>query len=370
MSTDAENLVEMLMSPDAANIRLALELIAQEPRQMKDRRLVLTLVLLQRLLPDKQLNAQVQVTLNSFADRRLSQALGSTLHALDYALANTNVSWIVFERAWFLYEQCREEYDELLAKNKAYLRVYEAVARYFFQRFQQTEMPIRLFKFVIENGAASELGELNYTYLLFHYSFPKNKHLEELDTAVQLLENAANHQLRQKDVLFNAAGYLYHNYRKDLSAAEKCYCRALEINPQFHEAAYHLALLYMEQTPQNPDAARVYIEQAIANSPENHTYRLLEAAIAWSDKTATQRTESLVQSMITQHARYPEVWHWAGKFYFEIQRVTEAEQAFKNGLKLNPKFIPILEGLVLLYQQKHEHDKAELYRQQLMLLSR
>lgn len=98
---------------------------------------------------------------------------------------------------------------------------------------------------------------------------------EDYEEAYQLLQRFEKQESGSPDVLFLLS---YTEIKRDnLEKAAENLVKVVEMKPDFHEAHYNLAIVYLEQ--KNFQQALVHAENALANQPDNKDYQSLRNKI-------------------------------------------------------------------------------------------
>lgn len=158
---------------------------------------------------------------------------------------------------------------------------------------------------------------------------------------------------------------LYYESTGDNQKAIRAYEEALKKDGYFNAARMNLAFLY-NQSGQNKSARELF-QKVISQEPDYgpaHYYLALLKAEEDDIKGALPHFEEAARRM-PENARVR--YNWAISLQ-TLQLPLEAEKVYRSALQLEPENPDFIYGLITLYLQQNQHEKALPYAEQLVRL--
>ena len=109
--------------------------------------------------------------------------------------------------------------------------------------------------------------------------------------------------------------------------------KAVELDPDFVEARYNLAVIYIQQS--RSDAALQQLNAWIDLEPEDPRGYLLRARLRMEEDRLDGAAQDFQQAL-TLDAGNHEAWQWLGRIHYRQGQYQEADLAFHQVLKLSP----------------------------------
>ncbi len=182
-------------------------------------------------------------------------------------------------------------------------------------------------------------------------------HKREYAKAEPLLEQVAAHEHRYADV-FNMLGVLAHE-RGDFEHSEKCFERAIELNPHYTEALLNLAVTYNEQAKYEAannvyrqarsgrdlcyDGVDPFIKGKIANM---HA----ELAQAYDDAGMQDQAVHELEKAIALCPTFADLHTRLGTLLRNMGNLRRAKEQYEIACEVNPRYVPghLMLGLALV----------------------
>lgn len=192
---------------------------------------------------------------------------------------------------------------------------------------------------VFEPGSAGYY--LNEAILFFHR--------KDFNRALENLMIAQEKDPQDEAVYFNLGATLAQLGR--IPEAEEAYLRALEIRPRYAEAHNNLGRIFLNRN--ELEKAEAHFTKAIEDAPRNApAHNNLGIVLVRLKQSARAETEFL--SAVEINPDYTEAHVNLGYLYLTTQnpedseRLTKAQESFRNALRVSPGFEPALKGLEAL----------------------
>lgn len=123
---------------------------------------------------------------------------------------------------------------------------------------------------------------------------------------------------------------------KDYDATGEYLKRAIEIDPEFHEAMNYLGYTWADLDT-NLDEARDLIERALSFQPENEAYLDSMAWVAYRLGDYEEALEAMEKAIENSELPDPIMYDHLGDIHFALGNVAEAENAWREALKHEPE---------------------------------
>ncbi len=157
----------------------------------------------------------------------------------------------------------------------------------------------------------------------------------------------------------------YFHKKKNYKVAEKAYLDALQQDPYLGQAHLNLANLYYQQG--QPAKAEQAFKNVIEVQPDaidaHYSLGLLQAEMQNLEGAEVSLGKA---AQLSGNPRY--YYNW-GLALQNLQRISEAEKAYKKGLSINSDSEALIYALAILYLQQNRKDDAQLLILQLLQIN-
>lgn len=178
----------------------------------------------------------------------------------------------------------------------------------------------------------------------------------EYDRAEQVLAQVLQVSDQYADV-HNMLGFILHG-RGDLAAAERCFERAVELNPGYTEALLNLAVTYNDLGKYEA-SRRVYAEIKVTggeggklDSFARGKIANMHAQVAQAYLDAGARDEAIeeMKKAVALGPGFPDLWARLGSIHRDMGNLALAREAYETALGAAPRYVHarVLLGVTLL----------------------
>ncbi|MHB1698054.1 MAG: tetratricopeptide repeat protein [bacterium] len=156
---------------------------------------------------------------------------------------------------------------------------------------------------------------------------------------------------------YNAIGMVYLVTGRE-GGAIKSFNNAVRINPQFSDAYYNLAIIYMKR--KDYTSAKAFLKKALKNPFYNRPYESYTqlARIYFAENKPEKAKKILIISELLDK-KYFLTYYYLGKYYLVKGKLNKSLYNFKKAITLNMFFTPAkyYEGVIFFKQKRYNKAK-------------